>query len=893
MPEAHAHALQKGSRIEEYEIVRVLGEGGFGITYLAFDDKLNGPVALKEYFPTSIATRTDDRRVVASSTENHETFAWGLDRFIEEARTVRRFRHPNVVTVHHFVEAHGTAYIVMEYVDGESLDVFLESHRSLSVREWRPWLDRLLDALMHVHSHGYLHRDIKPGNIVLRAADGEPVLIDFGSARVAARDRTHTRVLTPVYAPIEQHSSRAAQGPWTDIYALAAVSYRALTTAPPPEAPDRILDDRYKPLAWCGDGATWEWLKEIDHGLALRPEDRPQTTRSWRAALREAGQAGQAALGSAEVSRLRKAAAGGNLQALQQLRQAADHGDVDAQCTLGLMHKLSEGVLRDDAQVVAWYGKAAARGYPHAQFTFGTMHYNGDRVPQDYVQAAAWYRRAADQGVESAQCSLGEMYARGHGVTANDAHAVAWYRRAADQRYAPAYVPLGRMYAGGKGVPRDDAQAVEYYRRAAELGDADAQFALGQMYHWGRSVQFDTEEAAVWWRRAAEQDHAKAQLCLGRLFSTWLYDPDQAEAWCHKAADQGDAAGQFALGQLSSSSDRAVEWYRKAADQGHARAQLALGRAYEQGKGVPRDDEQAMKWYRQAADQNDKVAARALGRLLLATDRQRALTWYRKAADQGDAVAGFILADEKGKQDQFECPSLQDPAQYIPHGGLPIGTLADHEEYEFFVKEYYLSLDHEWYFNLDDDEEGLLAAIFGLYVEFKDDGLASGLFESVFDEFYDADDVFGLPGDLRELDDLEHELRDAVSTHLIHGIEHCGENRYEVLLSCRGFDETLSECRDALEDRRNGSDAGNVECLVEEVERLVEELETSTRSVSQQLRACSSWLDKWERDRYAIDIFVRYVRRLSRLQEARFKTMTEEVEKQIAELRRAVEDLRE
>lgn len=109
MPEAHAHALQKGFRIEEYEIVRVLGAGGFGITYPAFDDKLAGPVALKEYFPTSIATRTDDRRVVASSTENHETFAWGLDRFIEEARAVHRFRHLNVVRVHRFVAAYGTA----------------------------------------------------------------------------------------------------------------------------------------------------------------------------------------------------------------------------------------------------------------------------------------------------------------------------------------------------------------------------------------------------------------------------------------------------------------------------------------------------------------------------------------------------------------------------------------------------------------------------------------------------------------------------------------------------------------------------------------------------------------------------------------------------------------
>ena len=266
----------------------MLGAGGFGITYLAFDHKLDGPVALKEYFPTGIVARSDDRRVVASSTENHETFAWGLERFIEEARAVHRFRHLNVVRVHRFVEAHGTAYIVMEYIEGESLAACLKSCSSLSAEQWWPWLDRLLHALMHVHGHGYLHRDIKPGNIVLRAADGEPVLIDFGSARVAARDRTHTRVLTPEYAPIEQHSSRATQGPPTDIYALAAVSYRALTGAPPPEAPDRILDDRYEPLVGRIVGVPHAWLAAIDEGLALKPQDRPQTVAAWRDALHTA-----------------------------------------------------------------------------------------------------------------------------------------------------------------------------------------------------------------------------------------------------------------------------------------------------------------------------------------------------------------------------------------------------------------------------------------------------------------------------------------------------------------------------------------------------------------------------------------------------------------------------
>ena len=288
MPDTHPYALPKGHRLEEYEVVRVLGTGGFGITYLAFDHQLDGPVALKEYFPAEVATRAAGGRVASMSPEQREVFAWGLDRFIDEARSIHRFRHPNVVRAHRYVKEHGTAYIVMEYVEGESLQAILDERGRLTADEWRRWLDPLLDGLAHVHGHGYLHRDIKPANIVIRAADGEPVLIDFGAARVAARERTHTQLLTPGYAPIEQHSSEGIQGPPTDIYALAAVSYRVLTGKRLPSAPDRVLDGRYEPLAGRIPRAGRAWLAAIDQGLALRPEDRPQTVEEWHSVLVQA-----------------------------------------------------------------------------------------------------------------------------------------------------------------------------------------------------------------------------------------------------------------------------------------------------------------------------------------------------------------------------------------------------------------------------------------------------------------------------------------------------------------------------------------------------------------------------------------------------------------------------
>ena len=281
----HTNSLTSGHRIAEYEVLRVLGAGGFGITYLAFDHRLDGPVAIKEYFPADLATRDDGWTVSAATTTHRETFAWGLGRFLDEARVIHRFRHPNVVRAHRYLEAHGTAYIVMEYVEGESLKAILDRRASLPADEWKPWMEALIRGLAHVHGHGFLHRDIKPANIVIRAEDGEPVLIDFGSARTQHRDRTQTQVLTAGYAPIEQYSTGASQGPPTDIYALAAVSYRVLTGVAAPSAPDRVLEDEYKPLQGRIPGADAAWLAAINHGLNLRPEDRPQDIESWSAAL--------------------------------------------------------------------------------------------------------------------------------------------------------------------------------------------------------------------------------------------------------------------------------------------------------------------------------------------------------------------------------------------------------------------------------------------------------------------------------------------------------------------------------------------------------------------------------------------------------------------------------
>ena len=328
------NALPQGYRLQEYELVRVLGFGGFGMTYLGFDHNLDKPVAIKEYLPSDIATRTADRSVAPQASEFRGDFQWGLDRFVDEARTLARFDHRHIIKVHRFFEAHGTAYIVMEYAEGETLSAHLERKGSLSEAELKAILYPLLDGLEVVHGADFLHRDIKPGNIVLRDSDGSPVLLDFGAARqaVGAKSRSVTSIVTPGYAPIEQYSSRGLQGAWTDLYALGGVCYRALTGQVPEDATDRVRHDPLVPVAQrCAGRASAAFLSAVDWALSVDEGDRPQSVGTWREAM-EVETAAEVVDDVPSVKRVEQEAAG---QELASDAAAAEKEEVEDATSTG------------------------------------------------------------------------------------------------------------------------------------------------------------------------------------------------------------------------------------------------------------------------------------------------------------------------------------------------------------------------------------------------------------------------------------------------------------------------------------------------------------------------------------------------------------------------------
>ena len=297
MPD-HLHALPAGHRLGEYRIDHVLGSGGFGITYYALDIHLDKPVAIKEYLPNDFALRTGAITVKPKSTADQGNYQWGLDRFLDEAQALARFEHPHINKVHRFFEDNNTAYMVLEYIGGETLAQSLKREGRLEQPRLRRLLDEVLSGLEVVHAAGYVHRDLKPGNIMLRE-DGSAVLIDFGAARqvIGARSQNITTILTPGYAPIEQYDRKAEDvGAWSDLYGLGMVAYRCVSGAKDGDLPDAVARARLerkgesakdmKPAAEAGKGsydaallAAIDWATKVDEG------ERPQSVSAMRAAL--------------------------------------------------------------------------------------------------------------------------------------------------------------------------------------------------------------------------------------------------------------------------------------------------------------------------------------------------------------------------------------------------------------------------------------------------------------------------------------------------------------------------------------------------------------------------------------------------------------------------------
>jgi serine/threonine protein kinase len=295
---SHVDALPPGTRLAEFEILALLGVGGFGMVYKAFDHSLHRAVAIKEYMPSALAGRAQGQSLWVRSSSDQQTFQAGLASFVGEARLLAQFDHPSLVKVFRFWEANNTAYMVMPLYSGMT---FKQARAQMRIPPPEAWLRKVLwsvlGALQVLHEGKTLHRDISPDNIFLQDY-GPPVLLDLGAARHAINDqgRLHTAVLKVNYAPIEQYSDTdddLRQGPWSDLYSLAAVVHGCLCNDTPLPATLRSIRDRMVPFSrvaktvkrQLGVEYSAPFVEAITHALALRPEDRPQSIEAFLHAM--------------------------------------------------------------------------------------------------------------------------------------------------------------------------------------------------------------------------------------------------------------------------------------------------------------------------------------------------------------------------------------------------------------------------------------------------------------------------------------------------------------------------------------------------------------------------------------------------------------------------------
>ncbi len=286
------NALPVGSYLGEFELLGVVGEGGFGIVYRAWDHSLKRQVAIKEYLPSSLAWRNGGAAIAMRTPKDRDAFDAGLVSFVKEAQMLAQFDHPSLVKVYRFWEANGSAYMVMPYYEGRTLRQELRERREpVDEATLLGWLGPIADALAVIHAEHWYHRDIAPDNVLLLAGSQRPLLLDFGAARRVIGDMTQalTVILKPGYAPVEQYAEIPGmkQGPWTDLYALGGVAHLAVRGRTPPPSLGRLVNDSYEPLAGSELAQRYSpaLLAAIDHSLTVRPEQRTQTVAQLKAEL--------------------------------------------------------------------------------------------------------------------------------------------------------------------------------------------------------------------------------------------------------------------------------------------------------------------------------------------------------------------------------------------------------------------------------------------------------------------------------------------------------------------------------------------------------------------------------------------------------------------------------
>ncbi len=609
-----------------YHILRQLGEGGMGSVWLAEDRQLdNRKVAIK-MLPTIVVK---DK--------------WAYHQLKSEALVSLKLVHPNIVTLRAFEENNGAPFLVMDYIEGQTLSDYLAVKGKLSEQETVALLKPIAAALDYAHGEKVIHRDVKPSNIIIRK-DGHPFILDFGIAREIQESMTRitgkTISGTLLYMSPEQLRG-APPTPAQDVYSFAAMAYECLKGEPPFIRGDIARQIIYeKPITLVG---RTHLVIPVMAGLAKRPANRPKSC--------------GAVLGCDSLMLSHKLS---NVRFLKNLMtNLSSKGLKFLLLTLGVpvavvivaltWQRIQEHNKKHNTeQFLALVEEEKYDAASHledkidvsdgkVQFALGRMYFNGNGVAKNRETGIMWFHKAAEQGNIDAQAFLGAKYIQGSdGFVKNTVVGMKWIHKAAKQGDALAQMMLGLTYAYGMdGIPEDKTKAIYWLRKSVEsergesgVYDAKVYGVLGGLLFQEGPCQ-DIEESMIWTRKAAEKGDATSQERLGLSYLLGdgvKKDYEMAVTWLDRAARRGRPKAQSALGicyksgmGVEQNDELAFYFIRESAEQGLAASQFQLGNMYEDGIGVAKDEVAANEWYIKAAKNGEKEAQEKL--------RQKGVAW--------------------------------------------------------------------------------------------------------------------------------------------------------------------------------------------------------------------------------------------------------------------------
>jgi len=503
----------------QYLVGRILGRGGFGITYIGYDLLLDRVVAIKEYYPSQMVSRMADSQLLSVLSDSTENFRKGRERAMRESRIAAGIGQiPGVVQVYNVVQENNTIYIVMEYIEGCTLKNYVQQRQEpIPLKEAVGLLAPVAEALQKLHEKKLIHRDVKPENIMIRDATGESVLLDFGSARVqdGSTLSLSAAVVSAGYSPIEQYSSYGLDGR-LDEYALSATLYYVLTGKAPKEALLRIAEGpELEPVISINPTVSSAAQEVLLKGMFMNAQDRYASLGEMWNALLHADEAKKQPLSAKRLAALAACAAvlAGGIWFWQWISTDNGHAyEANIRWYQESIEAGHEGNYEIMEEEVARLMEAAEQ--PEAadeQYQLANLYRDGIGVEENARKAAEYYRRAAEQGHADAMCELARCFEEGRGVSQNTNRAYEWYQKALDggktdveKDLARVMNLLGVSYHEGAGVKRDYEKAVEWFQKAADLGNKDAMNNLGKCYYYGRGVEQDMKLANEWYDKAAK-----------------------------------------------------------------------------------------------------------------------------------------------------------------------------------------------------------------------------------------------------------------------------------------------------------------------------------------------------------------------------------------------------